>query len=106
MTGCSFSGALEVGDTGRWFVYADLRLGRRAVETWLPVHVDTRSHRVSADRRFAYEPRKQGAGAIKYVAGALLYLVMGGLLLAAIRLAAAQPQTTHAAPGVGVRTPP
>lgn len=82
LRGCSFQGTVGLGSRGRWFIYADLRDGRRRVESWLPVHNTADGERVVETARYAYEPRKARSSSLfKYVGGTVLYTGMAALLL-------------------------
>ena len=83
-TGCRFSGALEVDEDGRWFVYAELDRGGDTVESWLPVKVGERGGRFLEERRYAYVVEEQAGGVAKAIADVLLYLGVLGLLLAMV----------------------
>lgn len=85
VTGCAFHGQLDVSERGRWFVYAELEVGSRMVESWLPIHVNGGDRR-SEDSRYAYEPPERESSAAKYVGGAVLYAMMAALLWATFRL--------------------
>jgi hypothetical protein len=69
---------ITLSDAGLWFLYAELRDGRRTLETWLPVHQNVRG--LLVQERMIYEPAGIGARPTgEYIAGGLL-LVVGATL--------------------------
>ncbi len=84
--GCDLSGAVEVPERGRWFVYAQMRRNGRAVESWLPVTVREGGRERVTEERYAYVPNETVAGTGQVVAAALLYAAMLGLLWATLAL--------------------
>lgn len=84
--GCSVTGTLTLPTRGRWFLYAELRRGRDAVEAWLPVSVEDGRGRASADDRYAYIPPQRSASIFKLLVGIVLYAGMLALLYATLRL--------------------
>lgn len=86
LAGCRFTGKVTVEGRGRWFVYAELREGRRIIEVWLPVHVGLGNERVSDDNRFAYLPPARSTKAGELIGGAVLYAAMLALLISALVL--------------------
>lgn len=78
---CQFSGAIQVPDNGRWFLYATLHRDGGTAEVWLPIAGD-RSTRVDQQRLLYQPPDRVGSPIGKYAAGAALYLV-GVVLLGA-----------------------
>lgn len=85
VAGCSFAGTVPVSESGRWFLYADVDLAGRTVETWLPVQAGG-TDRVQDAARFAYVPRRRPSSWIKVVTGAVIYAAMAALLAAAFVL--------------------
>jgi hypothetical protein len=85
--GCRLHGQLQVPQRGRWFVYTELRRDRQQIESWVPVKVQGAHGAVRVAHRFAYRPDREGATLPKYVAGALLYAAMLGLVVTMLSLA-------------------
>ena len=85
-SGCSFAGSVPLDRRGRWFVYAELRLQGKRVESWLPLRGGGGVHTASDDRRYAYEPSMSSGSSAQYVAGVLLYGLVAALLFVTIRL--------------------
>lgn len=83
--GCAFRGSVALPRRGRWFVYAELRTARGAVESWLPVQAPG-AGRVTDATRYAYRPAARSGSGVKLVGGAVLYAVMLALLFATFRL--------------------
>ncbi len=81
--GCAVRGAVAGLTPGRWFVYAELRdrNGHR-LEAWLPVAEDSR---VSMARPL-YEPPAAKSGRARDLGGAVLLLVVAGLVAGCLRL--------------------
>jgi hypothetical protein len=84
---CRSAGQVRVTAAGRWFLYAQPRLGARVLEAWLPMDA-ARAGRV-VERRELYLPvgRPDGAGlpTAEVVSGIILY-ALGAFLLALILL--------------------
>ena len=91
-TGCRLHGAVRLPERGRWFVYAEMSRKGDAVESWLPVIVGSDDRTVSDPQRYAYFPPDPSDGAIKVIAGVVLYGVMLALLYATIALTRASQQ--------------
>lgn len=89
--GCILAGRIALAQTGRWFVYAEMRRGARRVESWLPVVVGDRPARVRDEARYAYFPQDPASGAVKIGAGVVLYGGVLALLVAMFRLTARPP---------------
>ena len=85
-SGCSFAGSVPLRSRGRWFVYAELRLQGKRVESWLPVRADGGVHTANDDHRYAYEPSSSSGSTGQYAAGAVLYAAIVALLFVTIRL--------------------
>jgi hypothetical protein len=83
---CSFVGNVPLRARGRWFIYADLQLRGRQIESWLPIQSGGEVHRASSARRYAYEPPSTEGSTGKYTAGVLLYAGIVALLAATFRL--------------------
>lgn len=81
---CRFSGAVELSDRGRWFIYARFERGEEALETWLPVHVGS-SEAVSAQRDLYYPP-EVSQSPLKAIAGVVVYGFFVTLVIAIARL--------------------
>ena len=86
VAGCSFSGNVPLRGRGRWFVYADLRVGGRMVEAWLPVRADGGVDVAQENDRYAYERSSSSGSAAQYLAGVVLYGAILALLTATFRL--------------------
>ena len=85
LRGCSFQGRVPTTSRGRWFIYAELRAGRRRVESWLPVRAGAGEQRAAAASRYAYVPPATSATSpVKYAGGGVLYGGMAALLLATL----------------------
>ncbi len=84
VTRCRFAGAVELPDRGRWFVYAEFDHNGQAVEAWLPLHAGD-PEQVSGTRS-VYIPPASGSSLLKWASGALIYLLVAGLLFATARL--------------------
>jgi hypothetical protein len=84
-SGCRYAATLRVADRGRWFVYAELGYRDKTVESWLPVKVDGDRTYVD-DSRYAYFADENDSGAVELVAGALMYAVMVGVIVAMVTL--------------------
>ena len=93
LTGCRFTGRLEVPDRGRWFVYAELTRNGRPIESWLPVEAGDGTRRTSEANRYAYEPDDSAAGIGQVVAGIVLYAGMGALIVATFALVRPSPRS-------------
>ena len=100
--GCRMHGALALAERGRWFVYAEMRRGGRAVESWLPVSVREGSGRAAEANRYAYFPPERSDGPVKVVGGVVLYGGMLALLYATFILirASRRQRELAAAPAV------
>jgi hypothetical protein len=85
-SGCRLTGSITLPERGRWFVYAEMERDGRAVETWLPISVDSGSRTVADRSRYAYFPPEPSSGVVKVMAGVLLYAAMLALLYATIAL--------------------
>jgi hypothetical protein len=80
MQGNVYSGQIMIPNFGLWLVYAELRVGSRALETWLPVE-QTLTGKVS-EHRAIYGPVGAGPQPMgEYVGGGLL-LAVGAALVA------------------------
>lgn len=86
LDGCAFRGRATVGQRGRWFVYADLLVAGRTVETWLPVKVGDGRRRVAEARRYVYVVTAMSGSVLKLVGGAAIYAVVAALVIAALVL--------------------
>jgi len=86
MSGCRFSGTIQVPERGRWFTYAELRRGGRNIESWLPVHVGEGRDSASDSSRYAYETDEGNTTTVKIVSGVLLYAAILGLMVATFAL--------------------
>jgi len=74
-----FNGEIVLPSRGLWFVYAELRAGGNAVETWLPVRQDQAGRVVV--RRTVYLPAGAGERPVgEFVAGGGLLAVGAGLI--------------------------
>jgi hypothetical protein len=92
-TAGGFAGTITLPAPGRWFVYAELRMGDRLVETWVPVRNGGTA--TITDRRSLYAPAGGGQRpAGEYVAGAILLAISAALLAWA---ATAVRRSRHAA---------
>lgn len=49
-------GGVVLRERGRWFVYTEMRRGRKVVESWLPVENGDARQRASDTARYAYIP--------------------------------------------------
>lgn len=89
---CAYQGGLTLPAHGRWFIYLDLRAGSEAhYESWLSLPAGSTS---ASDTRELYLPASGASVADRDVVGAVLYLLVAGLLVASARL------------GVSASTPP
>ena len=91
-TGCRLQGSLRLTERGRWFVYAEMTRDGDPVESWLPVSVDSDDKTASDRERYAYSPPDRSSGAVKLLAGVVLYGAMLALLYATIALTRASRQ--------------
>jgi hypothetical protein len=100
--GCRIQGALALPERGRWFVYAEMRRGGRAVESWLPVSVREGSGRAAEADRYAYFPPERSDSPVKVIGGVVLYGGMLALLYATFVLirASRRQRALAAAPAV------
>ena len=87
-----FAGALEVSEDGRWFVYAELERAGETVESWLPLKVGHGAETVTDESRYAYTPPDTSSGAVKAVAGGLMYALMLGFAGAIVVLVRRHPR--------------
>ena len=72
--GCQVYGAIEVPETGRWFVYLDLATGRgQRLESWLPIDVAQGRSHATERSRYAYLTEASSGGWAKTAVGAALY---------------------------------
>ena len=75
-----FAGRVELGERGRWFVYANLReRDGDLVEAWLPVD-GSGTQTVSEPHRFTYVVEPEGASSVQWIAGLALYGLVIGFL--------------------------
>jgi hypothetical protein len=83
--GCRYRGQIELGDRGRWFVYAEFDHVGAPVESWIPfIHgTDGRVTRISS----VYLPpqRAEEYSMVQIASGATLYLVSLLFVLSAVR---------------------
>jgi len=84
---CRFSGALRLGERGRWFVYAEFERRGETVESWLPIKTDGGSRRFHEARRYAYVAEDRGTTASQALAAAGLYAVIVAFMAWTARLA-------------------
>jgi hypothetical protein len=86
---CQFGGEIDLPGRGRWFIYAEMAMGQRAVEAWTPVIVSSEGGR-SARRSDIYVPPANGGGfsLLQIVTGVVLYGVC--LLFMAVAVGAAR----------------
>ena len=80
--GCRLQGTLQLPERGRWFVYAQMRRGGRALESWLPISSGSGAQTVSATERYAYFPPATSDDTVMLAGSVLLYGAMLGLLYA------------------------
>jgi hypothetical protein len=96
--GCAFAGTVTVSGRGRWFLYAQVRVGGQLVETWLPVAAGNGTHVARGASRSVYVAAGRPTDALKVAAGVVLYALMFALLgamfwlVAPDRQAGPQPQ--------------
>lgn len=84
--GCRLQGTLRLPERGCWFVYAQMRRGGRALESWLPISSGSGAQTVSATERYAYFPPATSDDTVKLAGSVLLYGAMLGLLYATFAL--------------------
>lgn len=98
------TGSMRLTDAGRWFIYLDVTVRGRAVESWIPLEAGSGQHRVASSARFAYYPAGKPATTAKYIAGAVMYGLMLAFLIAVVALIRqlAVERMSHA-PGPGWR---
>lgn len=85
-SGCRLTGTVPAPEPGRWFVYAEMRRGTRAVESWLPISVGAGATSISDPARYVYEPPERSGSIAKVLGTVALYAAMLALLYATFRL--------------------
>lgn len=85
---CTFEGSIELPDRGRWFLYAELGLEGRTLESWLPIEVGQGSRSAASERRSLYIADESSTGALQILAAVTLYGACLALVLMIARLAA------------------
>ena len=95
--GCRLAGALRLPERGRWFVYAQMRRDRRAVESWLPISLSSGPRTVSEADRYSYFPPSRSDSTGKLIASVLLYGAMLALLYATFVLVRSSRRQREAA---------
>lgn len=87
---CSFEGAVEVEDRGRWFVYVEMSHEGEPVESWLPIYPDQQQS-VTRTRELYLPPSTDPTGRTgQVVFGALIYVLGAALLMCGV-VAARRP---------------
>lgn len=102
--GCRLQGTLRLPERGRWLVYAEMRRGGRAVESWLPIAIGSGPRTVSAADRYAYFPLERSDGTSKLIASVVLYGGMLALLYATFVLVRGSRTEREPASTAAVRT--
>lgn len=83
---CQFIGKISGLSAGRWFVYVEfMDTSGHKLEAWLPV----KEHRTTSERRTLYLPPPTTSRISQLLAGAVVLLLVAGLVVACVRLAKA-----------------
>ncbi|QXC60621.1 hypothetical protein KSP35_20220 [Aquihabitans sp. G128] len=95
---CQFVGKISGMSAGRWFVYVEfVDTSGQKLEAWVPV----KEHQTTSQRRSLYVPPAATSGSGQLLAGAVVLLLVAGLVVACVRLAKATSTTTARSPVVG-----
>lgn len=79
---CRYLGAVEIDQTGRWFVYVELSDRGRSLELWAPL---ARGEEEATVRRPLYTAAARPAPGIQVLAGTLLYGAAAAMLAVTLR---------------------